>query len=73
MILQWLFVGIIAFSAAAYLARRAWRTWFAPKGSCGGGCSCAGKATGGAENDASRTLIPLDQLVLRRREPNSPH
>jgi hypothetical protein len=55
-------VGIII-AAAGYLLRRSWLTWRGSKGGCGGGCGCAKTA----ETNGSATLIPLEQLTLRRR------
>lgn len=61
---QWIAVlGCVLF-AAAYVARAAWRTWRPKAGACGGGCGtgCAAPA------EAPRvTLIPADQLKVRRR------
>jgi hypothetical protein len=50
--------------AAAYVVRAAWRTWRPKASGCDGGCGsgCAAPA------DASRvTLIPADQITVRRR------
>lgn len=64
---QWLAVGAVVAVATAYLVRRAWRTWFAAKAGCGGGCGCVGGAP--AATEAGVTLIPPDGLRLRQRSP----
>ena len=61
-------VALIVGVAAWYLGRSTWRTWSARKGGCGGGCGCATKATP-AEANGHATLIPEEQLTLRRRPP----
>ena len=55
-------VVMIVLAAVAYLARRTWRSLTGRKaGGCGGcGCARAPESTG--------TLIPAEQLRLRRRE-----
>ena len=59
---QWLIVLACVLVATTYVARRAWRTWHPKAGACGGGCGCAAPA------EAPRvTLIPADQLKVRRR------
>jgi FeoB-associated Cys-rich membrane protein len=65
-------VLLIVAAASAYLARRAWRTWFGAKTrGCGGGCGCA-NAAGSPNPNAPAPLIPVDQLVLRRRDADRP-
>jgi hypothetical protein len=59
---QWLVVLLCVALAAAYVVRAAWRTWRPKPGGCGGGCGCAAQAAPPKE-----TLIPSDQLTLRRR------
>jgi hypothetical protein len=68
MIWQWLAVIACIIVAAAYIARTTWRTLHPKAGACGGGCGCA-KASGDASapRAAEVTLIPLDQLTVRRR------
>jgi hypothetical protein len=63
---QLLIVGLLVVLAAAYLGRRAWRTWSASKGGCGGGCHCPDKNRTAAK-EPSVTLIPVEQLHRRRR------
>jgi hypothetical protein len=61
-------VAVIVAVAALYLVRSAWRTWAGgKKAGCGGNCGCGAKtaATPGAAGNV--TLIPLDQIGLRRR------
>jgi hypothetical protein len=60
---QWLIVLICVALAAAYVVRAVWRTWHPKAGGCGGGCGCATPAETPRE-----TLIPAEQLTLRRRE-----
>ncbi len=52
--------------AVLYLVRAAWRT-LTGKGSGCGGCRCSAKPAPKA-NAAEGTLIPADQLTLRRRD-----
>ena len=68
MIWQWLIVLACILLAVAYIARSTWRTWHPKPGGCGGGCGCS-QASGAASapRDAEVTLIPLDQLTVRRR------
>jgi hypothetical protein len=63
---QLLLVMLIVAGAACYLARQTWRSWGGKKSGCGGSCGCAGRPTSSASN--SPTLIPAEQLTLRRRE-----
>lgn len=60
---QLIIVIVIVALAAAYLVRRAWRTW--NKRGCGGGCGCATSKQNG-QPVASTTMIPAEQLKLRR-------
>ena len=57
-------IGILA-GAVTYLGRRAWRSWFARKGGCGGGCDCSAKPP--AQANGHVTLVAPEQLRLRRR------
>lgn len=50
--------------AVVYIARATWRTWHPKPGGCGGGCGCATAVPPAAERI---TLIPADQLTVRRR------
>jgi hypothetical protein len=65
-------VLLIVLLASCYLARRAWRTWTARKGACGGGCSCSGKAASAPADGPTSTLIPIEQLTLRRNRLDRP-
>jgi hypothetical protein len=65
-------VLLIVAVASCYLARRAWRTWTARKGACGGGCSCSGKAVSSPVDGPNSTLIPIEQLTLRRNRLDCP-
>jgi hypothetical protein len=65
---QLILVVLIVTVAVLYLVRQTWRAWSPRKGACGGGCSCPGKSAAPAEeNGVSATLIPAEQLTLRRR------
>ncbi len=64
MIWQLSLVGLMVVAAAAYLTRRAWRTWGRKASGCGGcGSGCKGES-----RSASAPLIPAHQLLVRRRE-----
>jgi hypothetical protein len=63
MMWQWLTVLTCVLLAAAYIARSAWRTWHPKPGGCGGGCGCAAPSA----ESPQVTLIPAEQLTLRRR------
>ncbi|HEY7327186.1 MAG TPA: hypothetical protein VH592_06095 [Gemmataceae bacterium] len=61
---QLLLVMLLVSLALAYLGRRTLRTWLGKGAGCGS-CKCPGSEKTG--NAASQTLIPLDQVRLRRR------
>ena len=67
---QVLLVLAVVAAAAAYLGRQAWRTWRGSKTGCGGGCGCGTKTTAAAKPNGV-TLIPAEQLTLRRRSGGS--
>lgn len=58
---QWLIVAICVALAAAYVGRAVWRILRPKAGGCGGGCGCA------TAQEPKDTLIPADQITLRRR------
>ncbi len=58
-------VLLIVAAAAAYLVRQTWRTWSGAAAGCRGGCGCS--RTQAAPPEGKVTLIPSDQLTLRRR------
>ena len=60
---QLLFVGVLLVLALLYLGRRTLRTWRGQGAGCGG-CKCP--STSKTPN-AAETLIPLEQVRLRRR------
>lgn len=62
---QLLLVGVLVVLSLAYLGRRTLRTWRGQGAGCGA-CKCAptSKTTAAAAAD---TLIPSEQLQLRRR------
>ena len=62
---QLLVVAVVVTAAAAYLARRAWRRWAGGKAGGCGGCVCAKVPP--AETNGQGTLIPAEQLTLRRK------
>jgi hypothetical protein len=66
---QFVLVGFIVGGAAAYVGRRAWRTWAVGKGKCGGGCGCteAKQYTGDAPK--REVLIAPAEIRMRRRQP----
>jgi hypothetical protein len=68
---QLILVGLIVAVAMAFLAKSAWQTLRGKARGCGGKCACPrrGAAAQPAESDR---LIPSHQLILRRRDPNSP-
>jgi FeoB-associated Cys-rich membrane protein len=57
---------LIVLGAAAYLARQVWRSCRGARSGCGGGCGCGKKAP--APGGTAVTLIPADQLTVRRRQ-----
>ncbi len=67
MIWQLSLVGVILVAAAAYLARRAWRTWGRKASGCGGcGSGCKGESPSVSGQEGR--LIPANQLTVRRRD-----
>jgi hypothetical protein len=68
LLITWLLIAV----AAGYLLFRCLRTWRGLRGGgCSGGCACSrAKPASGASKG---TLIPLEQLTLRKRptEPES--
>ena len=63
---QLLLASIAIIAAAAYVSRRAWRTW-AHKGSgCGGGCGSGCKIAAPDAASAPTRFIPLEQITVRR-------
>ena len=65
----WQFAIVLAcvLLAAAYVVRAAWRTWHPKPGGCGRGCG-TGCATPATADAPKVTLIPADQLTVRRRD-----
>jgi hypothetical protein len=65
---QLIVVGLIVAASCMYLVRQTWRSWTGRKSGCAG-CSCKSTASpaGQSEGQAAITLIPADQLTLRRR------
>jgi hypothetical protein len=68
--MDWQIVTVVLIVAAAvlYLGRAGWRVWSGAKGSCGGSCGCGRAGAAGKETVATPTIIPADQLRLRRRD-----
>ncbi len=65
---QLVVVGLIVAASCWYLVRQTWRSWSGKKAGCSG-CSCksAAPATNQGEGHGPAvTLIPPDQLTLRR-------
>jgi FeoB-associated Cys-rich membrane protein len=63
----YLVLPIVA-AAAAYLGLQAWRSWGSGKGGCGGSCGCAKKSPAPAAGADGVTIIPVEQLTLRRKD-----
>jgi hypothetical protein len=62
---QLLIVGLLVLLALAYLGRQTLRTWRGQRAGCDG-CKCPGAAK--TPNAAApQTLIPVEQITLRRR------
>ena len=65
MVWQLVIVAVIVAAAAWYIARATWRTWSGRKSGCGGGCGCGSKTAA----EQKGTVIPVEQITLRRRGP----
>jgi hypothetical protein len=65
---QLLLVLPIMAAAASYLGRQAWRSWRGGRSGCGGGCGCGKNSAAPASTAGRVTLIPADQLTLRRKD-----
>ena len=63
MLWQYILVGSLVALAGVYLARQLWRS---TKG-CGGGCHCTGRKRDTESPVTQVTIIPADQLQLRRK------
>ena len=70
MVWQYALVFATVAAAAAYLSWSAWRAWKKAQTGCGGGCGCAGGKKAGSLA-AYETLIPMEQLVLRKQSAKS--
>jgi hypothetical protein len=64
---QRLIVGVLVLSALAYLGRRALRAWRGEGSGCGCGCKCPGTTRTSNAAETAQTLIPVEQVTLRRR------
>jgi hypothetical protein len=62
---QLLLVAVIVMLSLVYLGRQTVRTWRGKGAGCGG-CECATKSDR-TKATAANTLIPVEQLKLRRR------
>lgn len=60
---QLLLVGVLVVLALMYLGRRALRTWRGHSAGCGS-CKCSSTTK---RSSAAETLIPIEQVRLRRR------
>ena len=60
-------VGLVIAVAAAYLGRRAWRTWARKASGCGG-CGSGCKTESSPAGKEAVRFIPVDQLGVRKRE-----
>ncbi|HEY7155797.1 MAG TPA: hypothetical protein VH575_17670 [Gemmataceae bacterium] len=63
---QLLIVGVLVLLSLVYLGRQTLRTWRGQRAGCGG-CKCPGTAKTSNIAPSSDTLIPLEQVQLRRR------
>jgi hypothetical protein len=63
---QLLVVGVVLLLALAYLGRRTLRAWRGAGAGCGE-CKCSSAAARPDRNGTPETLIPVEQLRLRRR------
>jgi hypothetical protein len=61
-------VLLIVALAVVYLGRQAWRSWRGSRSGCGGGCGCSKNSPGPTRAEGNVTLIPADQLRLRRKD-----
>jgi hypothetical protein len=62
---QLLLVSVLVMLALLYLGRRTLRTWRGKGAGCGG-CKCPSTAKT-SNVSATETLIPIDQVRLRKR------
>ena len=69
---QVLLVFPVVAAAAGYLGRQAWRSWRGGRGGCGGGCGCGKKSPAPGAGADGVTLIPVEQLTLRRKDLRRP-
>lgn len=60
-------VALIVAAAAGYLIRQTWKTW-SKKSGCGGSCGCSSSKDVSATNEGQITLIPSEQIILRRSQ-----
>jgi hypothetical protein len=66
--MDWQLVSVILIVvvAAGYLAWRSWQSWSGKRSGCTG-CSCRASAPAQEGRTGSVTMIPVNQLTLRRR------
>jgi hypothetical protein len=63
---QLLIVGVLVLSALVYLGWMTMRAWRGRGVGCGG-CKCSGTARSSNSGGTVDTLIPVEQITLRRR------
>ena len=63
---QLLLVGVLVLLSLIYLGRQTLRTWRGQRAGCGN-CKCPGSTKRSDPAEVASTLIPLDQVRLRRR------
>ncbi|HWG47735.1 MAG TPA: hypothetical protein VN688_33535 [Gemmataceae bacterium] len=63
---QLLIVVVLVILALLYLGRQTLRTWRGKGSSCGG-CKCPNTAKKPNSATTTETLIPIEQVTLRRR------
>jgi hypothetical protein len=61
-------VAIIVAAAFVYLVRQTWAAWTKRRG-CGTGCACGDSTANRPKLKADTTIIPVDELRIRSREP----
>jgi hypothetical protein len=60
-------VILVVAGAVLYLGRVAWRSWSGAKSGCGGACKCGNESAQPGTHEGGDTLIPLEQVTMRRR------
>jgi hypothetical protein len=71
--MEWQFpiVLLVVAGAVFYLAHSFWRSWSGVKGRCGGSCACGKGIPGDGPAGGETSLIPAEDVTLRRRQTKS--